>query len=241
MPYEKSNKQIQDSAFKMKASKYGGPMQKNFGKHLAINKKLDKDSMSGGLTGQPGKELDGPMAKKFRLFKKPTAEQQAKRNKLKSDVKNFGGGIKKAVNSVNEKVQKTAKNIASNAKVDLNKFASNIGLKKTNLNKKRAEKAKRKAGESQYQANIRIRKEKRKAKKDANKADAAYYGSAKDKAKNSKANRIKVDPPKTKVDPPKTKTTFKNAFATARKAGKKTFSWNSKKYTTELAKTKKKK
>lgn len=106
MPYEKSNKQIQDSAFKLKASKYGGPMQKNFGKHLAINKKLDKDSMSGGLTGQPGKELDGPMAKKFRLFKKPTAEQQAKRDKLKSDVKKFTGGIKKAGSDVNKKLQK---------------------------------------------------------------------------------------------------------------------------------------
>jgi len=106
MPYEKSNKQIQDSAFKMKASKYGGPMQKNFGKHLAINKKLDKDSMSGGLTGQPGKELNGPMAKKFRLFKKATPEQQAKRDKLKNDVKAFGKGIKKAGSDVNKKLQK---------------------------------------------------------------------------------------------------------------------------------------
>ena len=34
---------------------------------------------------------------------------------------------------------------------------------------------------------------------------------------------------------------FKSAFAAARKAGKKTFSWNGKSYTTELAKTKKKK
>ena len=175
MPYEKSNKQIQDSAFKMKAYKTG-PMQKNFGKDLAINKKLDKDSMSGGLTGQPGKELDGPMAKKFSLFKKATPEQQAKRDKLTSDVKKFGGGIKKAVNRVNKKVQTTAKNVKNNAKVDLNKFASKIGLKKTNLNKKRAEKAKRKAGESQYQANIRIRKEKRKAEKKSIKMADKKYG-----------------------------------------------------------------
>ncbi len=199
MPYEKSNKQIQDSAFKLKASKYGGPMQKNFGKHLAINKKLDKDSMSGGLTGQPGKELDGPMAKKFRLFKKPTAEQQAKRDKLKSDVRKFTGGIRKAGSDVNKKLQKAGKYMSAKS--------------------------------------IKARK----AKKDANKADAAYYGSAKDKAKNSKANRIKVDPPKTKVDPPKTKTTFKQAFARARKHGAVSFTWNGKKYTTELAKTKKKK
>lgn len=200
MPYEKSNKQIQDSAFKMKASKYGGPMQKNFGKHLAINKKLDKDSMSGGLTGQPGKELDGPMAKKFRLFKKPTAEQQAKRNKLKSDVKKFTGGIKKAGSDVNKKLQK--------------------------------------AGDYLSAKSIKARRAARKAKKDANKSDAAYYGSAKDKAKNSEANRIKKTPPPAN-NTGGAKKTFKKAFAAARKAGKKTFSWNSKSYTTELAKKKK--
>ena len=37
------------------------------------------------------------------------------------------------------------------------------------------------------------------------------------------------------------KLTFKKAFAAARKAGKKTFSWNGKSYTTELAKKKTKK
>jgi len=66
MPYDKSNKQIQDSAFKMKASGHkNSPMQKNFGKDLAINKKLDKDNMAGGLTGKPSTgELNGPLQKK---------------------------------------------------------------------------------------------------------------------------------------------------------------------------------
>jgi len=57
-----------------------------------------------------------------------------------------------------------------------------------------------------------------------------------DPAASTKNSKITV--PKTKT---KTKLTFKNAFATARKAGKKTFNWNGKSYTTELAKTKKKK
>lgn len=167
MPNNKSH----GSPYKMKAGKMG-PMQKNFGSELAINKKLDKSSMEGGMTGQPGKTLDGPLKS---IFKEPTAAQQAKRDKLKGDVKKFGGGIKKAVNSVNKKVQTTAKNVKNNAKVDLNKFASKIGLKKTSLKKTRAEKAKRKAGESQYQANIRIRKEKRKAeKKSIEMADKKY-------------------------------------------------------------------
>ena len=46
---------------------------------------------------------------------------------------------------------------------------------------------------------------------------------------------------KAKSTPKAAKPTFKKAFAAARKAGKKTFSWNGKSYTTELAKTKKKK
>ena len=62
------------------------------------------------------------------------------------------------------------------------------------------------------------------------------------KAKNSEANKVnETVSTKTKSTPKAAKPTFKNAFATARKAGKKTFSWNGKSYTTELAKTKKKK
>ena len=77
MPYKKSTQKSygenpmkkHGSPFEMKAKKYGNsPMMKNFGPDLAINKKLDQDSMSGGLTGQPsgetGKLGSGPMRKK---------------------------------------------------------------------------------------------------------------------------------------------------------------------------------
>ena len=121
MPNNKSH----GSPYKMKAGKMG-PMQKNFGPELAINKTLDKKSMPGGMTGQPGKTLDGPLAKKKggqtptatkvktpkvkkSIFKKPTAAQQAKRDKLKSDVKSFGKGLKKAGSDVNKKLQKAGK------------------------------------------------------------------------------------------------------------------------------------
>jgi hypothetical protein len=119
------------SPYKMKAGKMG-PMQKNFGPELAINKKLDKNSMAGGLTGQPsgetGKLGHGPIMKKKggqtptptvtkvktpkvkkSIFKKPTPEQQAKRDKLKNDVKSFGKGLKKAGSDVNKKLQKAGK------------------------------------------------------------------------------------------------------------------------------------
>ena len=119
MPNDKSY----GSPYKMRAGKMG-PMQKNFGASLAINKKLDKDNMAGGLTGKPSTgELDGPLAKKK-------------------------GGVKK--------IQTTAKNIGKNAKVDLNNFASKVGLKKTSLAERRAKKALRKPGESSFQANKRI-------------------------------------------------------------------------------------
>ena len=57
--------------------------------------------------------------------------------------------------------------------------------------KGKAEKKSRKAGESKFQADVRRRQETNKAKRASNKADAEYYGSAEDKAKNSEANRIK--------------------------------------------------
>lgn len=88
------------SPFKMKASKYGNsPMQKNFGEHLAINKRIDADAnhskpgqpspmkfynevnsdvnklnrvdMEGGLTGAPSTgRLDGPMEEGGPMMKK---------------------------------------------------------------------------------------------------------------------------------------------------------------------------
>jgi len=99
--------------------------------------------------------------------------------------------------------------------------------------KGKAEKKSRKPGESKFQADVRRKKETNKAKKAENKADAAYYGSAEDKAKNSDANRIKKTP-----SPADTggagELTFKQAFAAARKAGKKTFTWEGNPYTTKL-------
>jgi len=93
MPYDKSNKQIQDSAFKMKAYKTG-PMQKNFGKDLAINKSIDKDSGT-GKTGQPS-----PLAKKLKVTSKLgkasmegglTGKPSAKAGKLGPMQKKKGG------------------------------------------------------------------------------------------------------------------------------------------------------
>ena len=47
MPYTKTTKKnYGESPFEMKAKSYGNsPMQKNFGKSLAVNKKLDMDSI----------------------------------------------------------------------------------------------------------------------------------------------------------------------------------------------------
>ena len=101
--------------------------------------------------------------------------------------------------------------------------------------KGKAEKADRKAGESKFQADVRRKKETNKAKKAENKADAAYYGSAEDKAKNSDANRIKKTPPPADDTGGAGELTFKQAFAAARKADKKTFTYKGKSYTTELA------
>ena len=57
--------------------------------------------------------------------------------------------------------------------------------------KGKAEKKSWKAGESKFQADVRRRQETNRARRASNKADAEYYGSAEDKAKNSEANRIK--------------------------------------------------
>ena len=108
MPYDKSNKQIQDSAFKMKAYKTG-PMQKNFGKNLAINKKLDKDSMSGGLTGQPGEKLNGPLQKKKGGFKPSNIGA-----KLKAKYK----GTKQTTNRAGKKIGGTGTQAERSARVN---------------------------------------------------------------------------------------------------------------------------
>ena len=86
----------------------------------------------------------------------------------------------------------------------------------TSMEAARAEKKSRKSGESKFQADSRRMGEKKRADKKANKAASSIKGE-KDNAK------------------PKPK----QAFAAARKAGKKTFSFNGKSFTTELAETKK--
>ena len=106
----------------------------------------------------------------------------------------------------------------------------NLKKNKKGVDEMYAEKKSRKAGESKFQADVRKRKERNKA----NKADAAYYGSAEDKAKNSETNRIKT---KKTVDQPKK--SFGDAFKTARKehgGDGGTFTWEGNLYTTDIAK-----
>jgi len=99
------------SPFKMKANKYGNsPMQKNFGEHLAINKKIDADAnhsrpgqpspmkfydevnsdvnklnrvdMEGGLTGAPSTGmLDGPMEEGGPMMKKSPIRKNGAKSK----------------------------------------------------------------------------------------------------------------------------------------------------------------
>ena len=80
MPNDKSY----GSPYKMRAGKMG-PMQKNFGASLAINKKLDKDNMAGGLTGKPSTgELDGPLTKNIFGTRE---SRKAKRDKFRARTK----------------------------------------------------------------------------------------------------------------------------------------------------------
>jgi hypothetical protein len=199
MPYKKSNKEIQNSRmektygspFEMRAKAYNNsPMQKNFGGNLAINKKLDKDSMSGGLTGQPsgetGKLGHGPIMKK-------TSSPMRKGGTSPTPPKSKGG-TKPApkLTKFNAGVQKTAKNIGSNFKADVNKFAGKIGLKKSGnigakLKNKYSTKAQKagtvaKAGESQHQFKTRTRKSAPKAAK----SNAATLNKPTDKVINVK-------------------------------------------------------
>ena len=95
--------------------------------------------------------------------------------------------------------------------------ASNTGeyAGMTNFEKRRAEKKSRKPGESKFKADVRRRGETNKAKRASNKADAEYYGSAKDKAKNSEANKSKKTPPSTNND--KKKVSYADAYKNADK------------------------
>ena len=128
----------------------------------------------------------------------------------------------------------------------------------TDFEKRRAEKKSRKAGESKFQADVRRKKEKKaEAKKtEAKKTTSVfepkkfghegkdYFGPTTtdlDRAlinadlKNKKLN-LKSDVFDLSKKPPKAKQTFKQAFAAARKANKKTFDFEGKSYTTKLKK-----
>lgn len=94
----------------------------------------------------------------------------------------------------------------SPAKGKLGDFFSSLG-KQLKSNRKGidevyAEKRSRKPGESKFQADVRRKKEANKAKRASWKADAEYYGSAEDKAKNIEASKIKptvTEEPKSKA------------------------------------------
>ena len=115
--------------------------------------------------------------------------------------------------------------------------------------KGKAEKKSRKAGESKFQADVRRRQEERRAEKKASNTKTTRTGAAELNKPTDKEIKIttkrSVDPAastnnsKITVPEAKAKLTFKQAFAAARKAGKKTFSFNGKSFTTELAETKK--
>ena len=105
--------------------------------------------------------------------------------------------------------------------------------------KGKAEKKSRKAGESKFQADVRRRQEERRAEKKASNTKTTRTGAGKlnkptdkeIKVKGAGTNSYDIKTPEKVVK----KQTFKQAFAAARKAGKKTFSWNGESYTTELA------
>jgi len=110
--------------------------------------------------------------------------------------------------------------------------------------KGKAEKADRKPGESKFKADVRRRK--REANKSSKAGQKAIKTINKDFKKdvnsptNTKPGELKVNKElmSKKVNKPESKQTFKQAFAAARKAGKKTFSFKGKPYTTKLAEKK---
>ena len=118
------------------------------------------------------------------------------------------------------------------------KETGNIGEK---LKKKYSSKAQKddevaRPGESEYQFSVRKRKEKYKTRsksKAETTPDPKPDPKTEIKGNFSAADTFKVETPKIKSTPDK-KQTFKEAFAAARKAGKKTFTWKGNPYTTKL-------
>jgi len=114
----------------------------------------------------------------------------------------------------------------------------------TNFEKRRAEKKSRKAGESKFQADNRRRGEERRAEKKTKTTISADFKKDVNSPTNTKPGELKVNKKlmATKVDKPDLKNeegtqTLKQAFAAARKDGKKKFTWKGNPYTTELKST----
>lgn len=174
--------------FQMKAKGYNNsPMQKNFGKDLALNKEMDKSSledgrakssalqkrldttsklsrkdMEGGLTGKPSTgKLDGPMRK-------------SKSNMGAVSKLGGVGGKNSGIGMLKSKMAKGAKKIGL-------KKTGNIGAKLKQKYSGAAQRAGKvaKAGESQHQFKTRTRKPKAKA---ATMAKAAISGKFKKSA-----------------------------------------------------------
>ena len=108
----------------------------------------------------------------------------------------------------------------------------------TDFEKRRAEKKSRKPGESKFQADVRRKRETKRAK--AKKAADRPVTKTPEQVENiDTKSEIKINPKarivkEYKMTPGSSKKTFKQAFATARKAGKKTFNFEGKSYTTKL-------
>jgi hypothetical protein len=106
----------------------------------------------------------------------------------------------------------------------------------TDFEKRRAEKKSRKPGESKFQADVRRKREAKRAKRAETKRreNDPLLEEIKDTSElqgpKNKPTTKTVTTPKT----PKAKQTFKQAFAAARKANKKTFNFEGKSYTTKL-------
>jgi len=135
-----------------------------------------------------------------------------KRTPIKGKLDNFFSSLGKEATSARQTKQK----------------ASNTGeyAGMTNFEKRRAEKKSRKAGESKFQADNRRRGEKKKPKNQSDiSVDTQIEAADKQFGKGVQVTAKKSNPSQT----------FKQAFAAARKANKKTFTYKGKSYTTELA------
>ena len=108
----------------------------------------------------------------------------------------------------------------------------------TDFEKRRAEKKSRKPGESKFQADVRRKREAKRAK--VKKAADKPVTKTPEQVENiDTKSKIKINPKarivkEYKMTPGSSKKTFKQAFAAARKAGKKTFNFEGKSYTTKL-------